>query len=67
MLWHLQGESTYFVSNKYLVGIPKIYWFGEEGGCNIMILEILGKNLEELFNHDFKRQFSLMTILLLID
>jgi hypothetical protein len=31
-------------------GIPKVYWFGEEGGCLILVMERLGDNIEEIYD-----------------
>jgi hypothetical protein len=28
------------------IGVPKIYWYGLEGGYNILIMEKLGKNID---------------------
>ena len=46
------------------IGIPKIYWAGISGEYNVMIMELLGSNLEELFQTCDKK-FSLKTILML--
>ena len=47
-------------------GIPQYVWFGEVGESNVLIMELLGKSLEDLRircgNH-----FSLSTTLYLID
>ncbi|KAH8800859.1 kinase-like domain-containing protein, partial [Xylogone sp. PMI_703] len=48
------------------VGIPFVRWFGTKGDDNVMVLDLLGPNLEELFNF-CDRKFSLKTILLLAD
>jgi len=51
---------------QHLVGIPKLYWSGTEGDYNIMVMELLGPNLEELFD-TLGRRLSLKTTLMLAD
>lgn len=31
-------------------GIPLVYWFGVEGDFNVMVMDILGPPLSELFS-----------------
>lgn len=47
-------------------GIPKIFWYGTEGKYNIMIQELLGSSLEEVFVK-FDRQLSEKSILMISD
>ena len=48
------------------VGIPSIKWCGTEGDYNVLVMELLGPSLEDLFNF-CSRKFGLKTVLLLAD
>jgi len=48
------------------VGIPTLHWFGVEGDYNVMVIDLLGSSLEDLFNFCNKK-LSLKTVLMLAD
>lgn len=47
-------------------GVPWIMWSGRQGDYNVMIIDLLGPSLEDLFKM-CNRHFSLKTVLLLTD
>jgi casein kinase 1 len=47
-------------------GIPAIHWFGTEGSYNVMVMDLLGASLEDLFNRCNKK-LSIKTVLMLVD
>ena len=62
----LVKEANFYRSLAGGVGIPFVRWFGTERGYNIMVLDLLGPSLEDLFNY-CNRRFTLKTVLLLAD
>ncbi|ESN93313.1 hypothetical protein HELRODRAFT_115704 [Helobdella robusta] len=61
---HIEGKIYKLMQTG--VGIPTIKWSGTEGEYNVIVMELLGPSLEDLFNF-CSRKFSLKTVLLLAD
>ncbi|OZC09613.1 hypothetical protein X798_03306 [Onchocerca flexuosa] len=48
------------------VGIPHIRWYGTEREYNVLVMDLLGPSLEDLFNF-CSRRFTMKTVLMLAD
>ncbi|KAJ0110534.1 casein kinase 1-like protein 6 isoform X1 [Pistacia vera] len=62
----LHYESKLYMLLQGGTGIPHLKWFGVEGDYNIMVIDLLGPSLEDLFNY-CNRKFTLKTVLMLAD
>ena len=59
-------ESKLYMALQGGVGIPKLHWCGSQGNYNILIMDLLGPSLEDLFNY-CKRKFTLLTTLMVVE
>jgi casein kinase 1/casein kinase I family protein HRR25 len=59
-------ESKIYKLLAGAVGVPNVRWYGVEGDYNVMVLDLLGPSLEDLFNY-CGRKFGLKTALLIAD
>jgi len=49
------------VCGKPAAGVPQVYYFGQEGLHNILVIDLLGPNLEDLFDM-CGRKFTIKTV-----
>ncbi|MCL7029007.1 hypothetical protein MKW94_029358 [Papaver nudicaule] len=59
-------ESKIYAQLQGGKGIPRLMWFGVEGEYNVMVIDLLGKSLEDLLS-DCGGKFTLKTVLMLAD
>ncbi|KAK8290197.1 hypothetical protein V6Z11_D07G242500 [Gossypium hirsutum] len=60
----LHYESKLYMLLQGGTGIPHLKWFGIEADYNVMVIDLLGPSLEDLFNY-CNRKLSLKTLLML--
>lgn len=54
---------NYLHQHQKEVGIPRCIYYGIEGEYNIMVMDLLGKSLENLFEAN-ARKFSVKTVVM---
>ncbi|KAJ1295194.1 hypothetical protein BS78_01G205600 [Paspalum vaginatum] len=62
----LHYESKVYMLLQGGNGIPHLKWYGVEGDYNVMVIDLLGPSLEDLFNC-CNRKFCMKTVLMLAD
>jgi hypothetical protein len=62
----LKQESKIYKTLMGGTGVPWIMWSGKQGDYNVLVIDLLGPSLEDLFKM-CNRHFSLKTVLLLAD
>ncbi|CAH8262750.1 unnamed protein product [Arabidopsis lyrata] len=62
----LSYESRIYRVLQGGTGIPNMKWYGVEGDYNVLVMDLLGPSLEDLFGY-CHRKFSLKTVLMLAD
>lgn len=62
----LTYESKLYSYMSGSTNVPRIYWFGVQGGKNHMVIDLLDSSLEDYFR-EYNCRFSLKTVLMLVD
>ena len=62
----LEEEANIYRSLSGRAGFPQLYWDGVKDDFTVMVFELLGPNLEDLFRYCGNR-FSLKTTLMILD
>lgn len=58
------SHSLTFSPHSLTVGIPSVRWAGVEGDYNVMVIDLLGKSLEDVFN-ECGRKFGCVLCLII--
>ena len=59
-------ESKLYLLFAGGICVPRLHWFGTESNYNVMVIDYLGKSLEDLFQMCHQR-FTLKTVLMIAD
>lgn len=64
--YYLRNEKEAYAALAGGVGVPRVWWLGDEYDFYVLVMDLLGPSLEDLFNY-CNRSFSLRTVLLVAD
>lgn len=57
----LTDRSTHQFTAEHTAGVPQVHHFGQEGLHNVLVIDLLGPNLEDLFDM-CGRKFTIKTV-----
>lgn len=60
-VWHYSYALESHFSHCVSAGVPQVHYFGQEGLHNVLVIDLLGPNLEDLFDM-CGRKFSIKTV-----
>lgn len=61
-----EAETAVVVPPFLVIGVPQIFYYDSEGDYNIMVMELCGPSLEDVFNYCHRR-FSMKTVLMVAE
>ncbi len=62
----MQGYGKSILIKLILEGIPKLLYFGTEGDYHVMVMDLLGPNLDDLMTY-CEGNLSLKTVIMVAD
>ena len=60
------GKFYNFVKEIYIEGIPKLLYYGTEGDYHVIVMELLGPNLDDLMSY-CDGGLSLKSVIMIIE
>ena len=54
----LEYEARILAQLKSGIGFPALHYYGEHGECNVLAMELLGKNIEQQFQEKHRFGFA---------
>jgi len=53
--WYYQASrASVSTPASFIVGVPKVHWYGEEAGSCILVMELLDYNIEQILHRQTK-------------